>query len=46
MAEQPSSAESPYGITIRRIFESPRELVWREWTEPERFADWFGGPQS
>jgi uncharacterized protein YndB with AHSA1/START domain len=18
--------------------------VWREWTEPERFADWFGGP--
>jgi uncharacterized protein YndB with AHSA1/START domain len=20
--------------------------VWDEWTEPERFADWFGGPQS
>jgi uncharacterized protein YndB with AHSA1/START domain len=20
--------------------------VWKEWTEPERFADWFGGPES
>jgi uncharacterized protein YndB with AHSA1/START domain len=31
------------GITITRVFEAPRERVWREWTEPERFADWFGG---
>jgi uncharacterized protein YndB with AHSA1/START domain len=34
------------GITITRIFEAPRERVWREWTEPERFADWFGGSES
>ena len=34
------------GITIVRVFEAPRERVWREWTEPERFADWFGGTQS
>jgi uncharacterized protein YndB with AHSA1/START domain len=20
--------------------------VWKEWTEPDRFADWFGGPES
>ena len=32
------------GITIRRVFDAPRERVWLEWTEPERFADWFGGP--
>jgi uncharacterized protein YndB with AHSA1/START domain len=32
------------GITITRIFDAPRERVWREWTEPESFADWFGGP--
>ena len=32
------------GISLTRVFEAPRELVWREWTEPERFADWFGGP--
>jgi uncharacterized protein YndB with AHSA1/START domain len=31
------------GITITRVFDAPREDVWREWTEPERFADWFGG---
>jgi uncharacterized protein YndB with AHSA1/START domain len=30
-------------ITITRVFDAPRERVWKEWTEPERFADWFGG---
>jgi uncharacterized protein YndB with AHSA1/START domain len=34
------------GITIRRVLDAPRERVWREWTEPERFADWFGGPDA
>ena len=34
------------GITITRLFDAPREEVWREWTEPERFADWFGGSES
>lgn len=33
-------------IEIRRVFEAPRARVWQEWTEPERFADWFGGPTS
>jgi uncharacterized protein YndB with AHSA1/START domain len=36
---------SEYGIRIRRVFDAPRERVWKEWTEPERFADWYGGPQ-
>jgi uncharacterized protein YndB with AHSA1/START domain len=31
------------GISITRVLEAPPERVWREWTEPERFADWFGG---
>jgi uncharacterized protein YndB with AHSA1/START domain len=31
------------GFTTTRVFAAPRERVWREWTEPERFADWFGG---
>jgi uncharacterized protein YndB with AHSA1/START domain len=31
---------------MTRVFDAPRERVWREWTEPERFADWFGGPES
>jgi len=39
-------SEPPHGITITRIFDAPRERVWREWTDPERFADWFGGPEA
>jgi uncharacterized protein YndB with AHSA1/START domain len=31
------------GFTITRVFDAPRDRVWREWTEPERFADWYGG---
>jgi len=29
-------------FTITRVFDAPRERVWQEWTEPARFADWFG----
>ena len=29
-----------------RVFQAPRALVWKEWTEPRRFADWFGGPET
>jgi uncharacterized protein YndB with AHSA1/START domain len=39
VTEQP-----PVGISLTRVFEAPRERVWSEWTEPEAFADWFGGP--
>jgi uncharacterized protein YndB with AHSA1/START domain len=34
------------GIEITRVFDAPREHVWKEWTEPERFADWFGGSEA
>jgi len=33
------------GFTVTRVFAAPRERVWREWTEPEAFADWFGGAE-
>jgi uncharacterized protein YndB with AHSA1/START domain len=47
MAEQARPGEDPApGFTLTRVFDAPRERVWREWTEPERFADWFGGPES
>jgi uncharacterized protein YndB with AHSA1/START domain len=35
-----------HGITITRVFEAPRERVWKQLTEPENFADWFGGAES
>jgi uncharacterized protein YndB with AHSA1/START domain len=31
---------------MRRVFDAPRARVWQEWTEPERFTDWFGGPEA
>ena len=40
-----STADTP-GLTITRVFDAPREDMWKEWTEPERFADWFGGAES
>jgi uncharacterized protein YndB with AHSA1/START domain len=33
------------GFTTTRVFDAPRERVWREWTEPQPFADWFGGAE-
>ena len=35
-----------HSITLTRVFDAPRERVWMEWTEPERFADWFGGAEA
>jgi len=29
-------------ITVTRIYDAPRELVWRAWTEPEQLARWWG----
>jgi len=33
-------------IAVTRVFAAPPQRVWQEWTEPERFADWFGGAES
>ena len=47
MAEPPTPGDAAErGITITRVFDAPRERVWKEWTEPERFADWFGGIEA
>jgi uncharacterized protein YndB with AHSA1/START domain len=44
MAEQQGSpaAAAAVGVTITRIFDAPRELVWKAWTEPEHFIRWWG----
>ena len=47
MAEQPTpGSASEAGLTITRVFDAPREQVWKEWTEPECFADWYGGAEA
>ncbi len=30
------------GLVITRVFDAPRELVWKAWTEPEQFMRWWG----
>jgi uncharacterized protein YndB with AHSA1/START domain len=47
MAEPPAPDRATEGgMTITRVFDAPRQRVWKEWTEPERFADWFGGSEA
>jgi len=47
MTEIPNAATKQQdGITITRSFDAPRELVFKAWTEPARFAQWFGGKES
>jgi uncharacterized protein YndB with AHSA1/START domain len=29
-------------IEITRVFDAPRERVWRAWTEPEQLVRWWG----
>lgn len=40
MVENVSAARPE--MTIVRVFNAPRGLVWKAWTEPERLAQWFG----
>ena len=36
-------AETPeHEIVITRVFDAPRELVFRAWTDPDQLAAWFG----
>jgi uncharacterized protein YndB with AHSA1/START domain len=34
--------ETEREIAITRVYDAPRELVWKAWTEPERIATWWG----
>jgi uncharacterized protein YndB with AHSA1/START domain len=29
-------------LVIERVFDAPRELVWKAWTDPEMYAKWWG----
>jgi uncharacterized protein YndB with AHSA1/START domain len=33
-------------LELRREFDAPRERVWAEWTQAERFAEWYGGAEA
>jgi uncharacterized protein YndB with AHSA1/START domain len=42
MSDSSSARATGNEVTITRIFDAPRELVWKAWTDPEQFAKWFG----
>jgi uncharacterized protein YndB with AHSA1/START domain len=44
MAARDSAAVAPEErvLVIERIFDAPRDLVWKAWTEPERVVQWMG----
>jgi uncharacterized protein YndB with AHSA1/START domain len=46
MAEPGELRPGEAGLAIKRVLDAPREAVWREWTTPEAFADWYGGTEA
>ncbi|HEV8339686.1 MAG TPA: SRPBCC domain-containing protein [bacterium] len=38
----PATKTAEGELFITRVFDAPRELVWKAWTEPERFKRWWG----
>jgi len=37
-----ASTDTDREIIISRLFDAPRELVWKVWTQPEHVAKWWG----
>ena len=35
-------AEKSNEIVISRVFNAPRELVWKAWTDPKHVVNWWG----
>lgn len=44
MSEKNNDAPNPstQEFVITRVFDAPRERVWKAWTEPEHLAEWWG----
>jgi uncharacterized protein YndB with AHSA1/START domain len=38
----PAKEPAEQALVITRVFEAPRELVWKAWTECERLTRWWG----
>ena len=42
MSDSTSVQAAEREITITRVFDAPRELVFNAWTDPDQVARWFG----
>ena len=41
-ATRPQHGEGKREVTITRIIDAPRELVFKAWTDPKHMAQWWG----
>jgi uncharacterized protein YndB with AHSA1/START domain len=42
MSDSPPVQTADQHITITRVFDAPRELVFKAWTDPDHVSKWFG----
>jgi uncharacterized protein YndB with AHSA1/START domain len=40
--DKPSSPATDRELQLTRVFDAPRSLVFKAWTEPERIKQWWG----
>ena len=45
MPDPTPAAPADQEVLITRIFEAPRELVFRAWMDPDQVAEWYGPEQ-
>jgi uncharacterized protein YndB with AHSA1/START domain len=38
----PTKKPADHEVIITRIFDAPRELVWKAWTDPKHLVKWWG----
>ena len=41
-ATRHAATKQDRALTIARTFDAPRVLVWRAWTDPKHFLNWWG----
>jgi uncharacterized protein YndB with AHSA1/START domain len=41
-AKMATTIKNKEELTITRLFDAPRELAWKAWTEPEQVKKWWG----
>jgi len=45
MSDLTPAADADQEVLITRIFDAPRELVFKAWTDPDEVAAWYGPEQ-
>jgi uncharacterized protein YndB with AHSA1/START domain len=42
LAEYLAAVKPPQSLTLTRLFDAPRDLVFKAWTDPKHLAQWWG----